>query len=176
MLDTKTLSVGDAVAELEDRIDDIADTLADLDSSTERAESLAQQAQTVEYYLDGLEWHRDSDGWGDDCTLTFGAPTAGERALMHRAMDDDVGQETRRVWWVAAGTEEAPYVVDDDDPEKALRETWDAVTDLHPAFVAWAEREIDTVATPGETGNRLRRSLRERQSDENSPTGDTSST
>jgi len=176
MLDTKTITINEAVGELEDRIDDLADTLIDLDGDTERAESLAQEAQTVEYYLDGLEWHRDTGGWGGDCGLTFGAPTAGERALMHRAMDDDAGQETRRLWWVAAGTEDAPYAVDDDDPEKALRETWHAVTNLHPAFVAWAEQEIDTVATPGETGNRLRRSLQAKQSDENSTTADTSST
>lgn len=175
MLTTDTTTIADALADIDDRIDDIADTLADLEPGTERYEALASQASTYEYWADGLVWHRDEADWGGDCELTFGAPTAGERALMQREMSDDASDATRRLWWVAVGTEDAPYVPDDETA--TLHDTFEQVADtLHPAFTAWAEWRIDRVATPGETGNRLQKSLQERQTDATSDETATSST
>ena len=62
---------------------------------------------------------------------------------MHREIPDDAGPKERRLWYVAAVTEAAPYVADD------LSETFANVASLHPAFVEWVEGRSNALGVAG---------------------------
>lgn len=149
-LTEETLTVDEAIEELDEQIDEYADEVEALDSDSERAKGLRSVRNTLKHYRTGLVWQRDTVGWGGDTELTFGPPTAGEDALMDREMPDNPGDKERRLWWVAGGTVDAPYHDDD------LVTCFANVGETHPGFVKWAEAKLNGLATPweSETGNR----------------------
>jgi len=145
-LATEETTVGDAIETVREYIDAIDGELSgdDLDTDTDYATALREQRGNLQYYLTGLVWVRDEADWGADANLVLGAPTAGEQALMDRERPQDAGRAERRLWFVAAGLQEAPCHHDDD-----VAETFAGLTSLHAGFVHWCESQLDALATPG---------------------------
>jgi len=141
VLASETNTLAEARASLTDQIDALEDRLNDLDSSTDEAEATAAQRDRLQYLRDGVEWQAEE--WGADAEVTVGALTAGEEAMMHREIPETAGERERRLWYVAAATERAPYVGDD------LADTFANVSGLHPAFVAWVEARSNALGVAG---------------------------
>jgi len=148
-LATLSTTVDEAIADVRERLGDIEEKLEGLDAGTDRTQALQQQRATLQFRANGLLWMRDEEGWGGDARLELGAPTAGEQALMSREVPADAGASERTLWFVAAGTETAPYV------GEGMEETFEGLVDVHQGFVAWAEARLNDLATPG---NAIRRS------------------
>jgi hypothetical protein len=141
VLASETNTLAEARASLTDQIDALAGRLNDLDASTDEAEATAAQRDRLQYLRDGVEWQAEE--WGSDAEVTVGALTAGEEAMMHREIPETAGERERRLWYVAAATERAPYVGD------GLADTFANVSDLHPAFVAWVEARSNALGVAG---------------------------
>lgn len=169
-LDTTTYTIAEALDEIDDQIDEISETLVDLTAGTDRYEALVDRAQSLEYRADGLTWMRDEGEWGEDAEITLGALTAGERAKMERQITDGASVAERRLWFVAAGTEEAPYAGGD------LAATFENLVDVHDGYLQWGEAQLNELSTPGNATQRLQTSLSEMQTEQTSPSADGSTT
>lgn len=143
MLTTETYTIGEAIEELEDRIDGLEEETAPLDSDSEQYQALQARIDRLAYFHNGLKWARKE--WGEDVEIELGAVTAGEKALMHREAPDTAGAEEMQLWYVAAATEAAPYVGD------SLSDTFDGVANTHPGFAAWAEATANGLTVFGGT-------------------------
>jgi len=146
MLATESVTLEEAIAEIDDRVDELNEALDELDADTPDAESLRARKNRLSYLRNGLAWQRDD--WGGDTTIEVGALTAGEEAKMHREVPSAAEPKEMRLWFVAASTEAAPYVGND------LTETFHEVSGLHPAFVEWVESKANSLGVPSESGNR----------------------
>jgi len=167
-LQTETITVDDALAEIDEQIKEIGDTLADLKPGTDRYEALLDRSDTLEYRANGLIWMRDEAGWGD-FEVELGALSAGEKAKMHRQANSNASTEEMKLWWVAAGSEVGPHVAD------SLSQTFETLAaDCHDGFVQWAEAKINELSTPGNATRRLQTYLSETQPDETSAQPSTS--
>jgi len=160
MLTTETVVIDDAIAELGDRIDDLADDRETRNPASDEYAAIKDREDRLSYLRDGLRWQRDEEGWGGDATVTLGALTAGEEAIMHRAMSANPNRNERRLWFVAAATVDAPYGASrdpDEEPltESTIEETFAALAGqgIHSGFVKWAESKANALATPGGPGN-----------------------
>jgi len=145
-LATEETTVGDAIEAVREYIDAIDAELDDddLDTETDYAAALRNQRGTLEHYRAGLVWARDEAGWGADTDLVLGAPTAAEEALMDRERPRDASAAESRLWFVAAGTQAAPYHHEDN-----ISATFADLGQTHPGFVKWAEGKLNTLSTPG---------------------------
>lgn len=141
MLDSETLTLESALDALDDTIAALDEHLDDLDGDTDDAAAVRSQRNRVQYFRRGVEWQADE--WGADTEVTVGALTAGEEAMMHREIPDDAGDKERRLWYVAAATEAAPYA------EADLEDTFANVASLHPAFVEWVEGKSNALGVAG---------------------------
>lgn len=169
-LTTESYTLDEAIDELQGRIEDVGDTIADLEETSDRYQRLEARSNRLEYLCDGLVWQRDEAEWGGDCEITLGALTAGEKALMHRAAPDEAGREEMNLWFVAQGTVDAPYAADD------LDEAFADLAGAHDGYVQWAEAKLNGLASPGESGNRLRTYLQGKQDGKSSTSERTSTT
>ena len=141
MLASETDTLGEALDSLDEQIDALEEYLADLDDDTDDAEAVRAQRNRLQYLRQGVEWQADE--WGADAEVTLGALTAGEEAMMHREIPADASEKERRLWYVAAATEAAPYV------ESELSETFANVAGLHPAFAEWVEARSNALGVAG---------------------------
>lgn len=147
MLTTKTLTVNDARTELSDGIEALEDALDELEEDTDQAAALRDRKETLTYWRNGLDWQTSEGEWTADTELTVGAMTAGEEAMMNREVPEQAGKDERRLWYVAASVEEAPFV------EEELEQTFANVADLHPAVVKWFEAKSNSLGTASDEGN-----------------------
>lgn len=147
MLTTQTITVEEARAELSEAIDAIDEALEDLDEDTDEADALRNRRGTLSYWRNGLDWQTSEEDWSAETELTVGAMTAGDEAMMHREMPDQVGDDEFRLWFVAASVEEAPFV------EGELSDTFANVAGLHPAVVKWLEAKANSLGTASDEGN-----------------------
>jgi len=152
MLTTETITVEEARAELTEGIDAIEKALEDLDENTDEAAALRDRRGTLTYWRNGLDWQTSEEDWNTETELTIGAMTAGEEAMMHREMPDQVGDDEFRLWFVAASVEDGPFVEDE------LADTFANVADLHPAVVKWLEAKANSLGTASDEGNRSSKS------------------
>jgi hypothetical protein len=141
MLASETTTLAEALASLDDHIDTLEEHLEELNENTDDAAAVNSQRNRLQYFRRGVEWQADE--WGEDAEVTIGALTAGEEAMMHREIPDDAGEKERRLWYVAAASETAPYVEDE------LSETFANVASLHPAFVEWVEGRSNALGVAG---------------------------
>lgn len=141
MLTSETTTLAEAEDSLDDDLDALREERKDLADGTDQADAVDQRINRLEYLREGVRWHLDE--WGEETEITVGALTAGEEAMMDRERPDDAGAKERRLWYVAAATEAAPYVGAD------LAETFANVADLHPAFVAWVEGKSNSLGVAG---------------------------
>ena len=152
---TKVYEFDDELERLEEAIDDLAAEVTALDASTERAKALERRGNRLDTHRRGIEWAREE--WEVD-GVELGGLTAGEYGRLEDQLPDGAGDGATRVYYVAAGTVDAPYVEDDHDATVA------AVSQLPIAFARWAEAQInDLTSVGGETGNRFYDSLRAKQ-------------
>ena len=141
MLASETNTLAEALDSLDAQIQSLEELLVEYEGDTDEAQAVRDQQSRLEYLKRGVEWQADE--WGDEAAVEVGALTAGEEAMMHREIPDDAGQKERRLWYVAAATEAAPYVADD------LSETFANVASLHPAFVEWVEGTSNALGVAG---------------------------
>ena len=141
MLASETTTLTEALDSLDEQIESLEELLVEYEDDTDEAQAVRDQQNRLTYLKRGVEWQADE--WGDDAEVTVGALTAGEEAMMHREIPDGAGAKERRLWYVAAATETAPYVADE------LSETFANVADLHPAFVEWVEARSNALGVAG---------------------------
>ncbi|OYR86347.1 hypothetical protein DJ84_00265 [Halorubrum ezzemoulense] len=152
MLTTQTITIEDARAELSEGIDAIDEALDELDEDTDETAALRDRRGTLTYWRNGLDWQTSEGEWTVDTELTIGAMTAGEEAMMHREVPDQVGDDEFRLWFVAASVEAGPFVEDE------LSDTFANVANLHPAVVKWLEAKANSLGTASDEGNRSSKS------------------
>lgn len=160
-LETRQFDLEAEVADLTDEMEEHAETQAEVPIGSDAAQQAATMGQKAERLRAGVGWAMDE--WGVE-SLTFSALTNGER---HRVRDtvDDTGWNEQDVY-VAAGTYDAPYL--EHDPEGVKQSEFEdtalAVTDLHPAFVDWAESKITSLGRmDGDTGKSYQALVLERR-------------
>lgn len=166
-LDTRTVDIEREVETLEQDREELADKVANHDDPPQQ---LIERGQRLDRYIAGLQWYQDTLG-GESVTL--GALTNGER---HQVRDtaERIGASTagRQNAYVAMGTVEGEYVEHDanDILQDEFEDTIANVTDLHPAFVDWAEQEITELGRmDGDTGKSFSELVLAKQTQANSP-------
>jgi len=160
MLTTESYDLNTEIEELDDQIEALEAEQESYDESTDEYDALDDRIDILTHLRTGLYWQRDEEDWGG-ATITFGALTAGEEAVMHRAMPANATRQERRLWFVAASTVAAPYGVsrnpDDPEPltESIVEENFAAVAGdgIHGGFVQWAEAKANSLGVPGGLGN-----------------------
>jgi len=152
MLTTQTITIEEARAELTEGIDAIDEALDDLDPDTDQAVALRDRRGKLTFWRNGLNWQVQEGDWTAETELTVGAITAGEEAMMHREVPDQVGDDEFRLWFVAASVEAGPFV------EDGLKDTFHNVSDLPPAVVKWLEAKANSLGTASDEGNRSSKS------------------
>lgn len=139
--------VEETIAEKVDERERILDELDDDEDPPRQVDVLASEIGTLRRHKRGLEWVvADHDS---DVTVTLGALTAGEMALVEDESPDGVGDGAIRNYFVAAGTVDAPWLAHDADaptPED-YQQTVANVANLPPGVVRWAETRINSLAS-----------------------------
>lgn len=154
-LDTRRYDFEEEIADLEAQIDDLADQVAEMDPTSERAKSLESRGNTLDTYRRGLEWAAEE--WDVDA-VELGGLNAGEYGRMQDKLPEGGGGGATRIYYVASGTVDAPYVADDLETSVAN------VAQLPIAYAKWAEAQInDLTSVGGDEGNRFYASLAERR-------------
>lgn len=175
-LRTETYDLNDEVQRLADRIDELDAVLEDVDDGNPAAEPLQNERVGLETALEGVRWARDdafdadyAPQW-DEATgeITLGGLTAGEFG----SLEDDIGtggggSGAARIYQVAKGTVDAPYVDGSMDDDEQIG----AVSQLPVSYTKWAEARIDELTGVGGNEETSYRELyREMQPDESSQT------
>ena len=155
-LDTATI---DLEAEREDLLEareDLAEKLAGIGPSNPAYDDLENQGKRIDNRLEGIEWALDA--W-DDTTVTLAAPNGGEFGKVEDRIaeasgntDVEPGQGASRVYMVAQGTVEAPYV----DGAETFEAKLSATAQLPVPYLKWANDRINELMS---VGNGERRSF-----------------
>lgn len=164
-LQTDQISFDAEINRLEDEREELAEQLARLETGNPAAEQLAEQGQTIDGHLQGLRWARDEAAddenvsvWGEDVdSITLAGLTGGEFGQVEDAVvsdtlasgEDRVGEGSLRVYNVAKGTVEAPYLDDEMNYEQRVG----AVSQLPITFLKWAHHRIDDLTSAGGNGD-----------------------
>lgn len=145
-LDTKTYDLSDEQDRLREEREEYAQEQAEAPIGSDAAQQAAQLGQQADRFLSGIAWAIET--WDVD-SVTLSALTNGER----RRVVDRVSEEgwATADCYVAHGTYDAPYLAH--DPDAVREDDFDAtfrnVTDLHPAYVDWAEQQISDLGGVG---------------------------
>jgi hypothetical protein len=152
---TNTIDLSEEVQRLDQRLDDLADQARGLDEDSDDYEEVREEAARVERHLVGVKDALRDDGEHEAVAeVTVGEVLTGDFAeIEDRARDvqrqrvgrgdDSSVSGAERVFFVAAGLVDAPFL-DDDSFEAGAQ----AVSELRPPFTAWLEDRIDDLSTP----------------------------
>ncbi|WP_256394117.1 hypothetical protein [Natronoarchaeum rubrum] len=164
-LRTETYDFDEEEQRLEDKLDELDDVLDDVDDADIRQRFENERPQ-LRAHLEGVRWARDeaydaeyAPMWDADVdAVTFGGLTGGEFG----ALEDDVGEHgggsgAVRVYQVAKGTVEAPYVDDSMGDDERIG----TVSQLPVAYLKWARDRIDALTGVGGNGEMSFRALYE---------------
>lgn len=156
-LRTETYNFDEEERRLEDRLEELDDVLEEIDDDHSAAESFANERTGLQDALEGVRWARDEAHEADYAPMwdeavdgvTLGGLTAGEAA----ALEDDIGENgggtgAIRIYQVAKGTVEAPYVDDSMDDDQRVG----TVSQLPNSYVRWAQARIDDLTGVGGNG------------------------
>ena len=146
MLETETLTIDDAIAELDEQLAALGDALEEYDDDTDEFGALASRRDRLTYFRRGLQWERDEREWKDEA-IEIGAITAGEKAMMNREAPSNADDDEMTIWYAAASTVSGAFVGDD------LSATFATLADCHPGFVEWIEAKANALGIPGGSGN-----------------------
>jgi hypothetical protein len=155
-LDTETI----VLVEERDRIlearEELAAKVAGIEAGNPAHDGLVAEGKRLDNRLQGVEWAIAE--WDVD-TVTLAAPTGGEWGRMEDRLaeardgaDITPGQGASRVYTVAQGTVEAPYVADAETFEATLS----ATAQLPVPYLKWAQAKINDLMS---VGNGERRSF-----------------
>lgn len=155
-LETETYDLEAEIERMEQEREETAERLANIDDGSPATGELVEKGQQLDRYLSGLAWLRQEF---DADTVTLGALTNGERNRIREVVREASVEGVQQNAYVAQGTHDGPYL--EHDPEATTRgqfeDTVAAVSNLHPAYVDWAESEItDLGRMDGEMGNSFR--------------------
>lgn len=159
-LRTETVDLSEEREELVAEMEEQAQIQANHERGSDAAQQAAAEGQRAERFVHGLEWFVSEY---DTDQLTFGALTNGNRHMVSDLVD--MGYKSGDCY-VAVGTADAPYCEHDADAKtlSTVESTVRNITDMHPAFVDWAEAEIHGLShIGGETGNSYRELVREKR-------------
>jgi hypothetical protein len=143
-----------------ERLEDIADDAVGLDESNPEKQRLLREGQQLDAQLEGVRWAmgaHDDDAvgvWNDDVnSVTLGGLTGGEFGKVEDELTgEDVAGGATRVYMVAEGTVDAPYLPDGG----GWKATIGAVGQLPLPYLKWAEARIDDLSGVGDEGNGTR--------------------
>jgi len=172
-LQRETISLEEAVADLEDEKEELADKVAQIPPDDRTAENqdylqYSRQAGEIERYLGGLDWVRNGpenpdawngtpipdDGFGNDVEFTLsGLSTAETLEVSDRSADlrseaitpTKSTNNIETVFWVAKGLEDAPFIDAGADYDATCR----AVRGLPRQLTDWIESRINDLSTVG---------------------------
>lgn len=149
----RTVRLGDAYDDLDERLDDLAAQLQDVDGGTQSGQALHSLANETQQQLSGVA-HLVNE-YGADATVTVQGLGAGPYARMddrvadHRADRDGSGDAPggRRNIFAASGLLDAPFadIPDNDDPDVTAKQRFDAALEalsddsLPVGVVKWIE-------------------------------------
>ncbi len=152
-LDTSEIVLAEEAERLESESDELGDQVAALDPDNPAIESLLSRGQTLDTYLSGVEWAREE--WKVD-SITLSGLTGGEFGKVEDRLSDVAASQqrrggqpgARRVYLVAFGTVDAPYIeADMSDDERVA-----AAAGLPVAYLKWAESHINELSRVGGNG------------------------
>lgn len=156
-LNTETITIEEAVTELEDERDQLADEIAQItpaDRTQDNSDfvSASERAGEVERYLGGLEWAREE--FGNDAEFVLSG-LATQETLEVADRVNDLQNETitptqstdniSTIFWVAYGLEDAPFVDAGDEFEDVCA----TVRALPRQVTDWLESRISDLSTVG---------------------------
>lgn len=147
-LQTEEFVFDDEIERLEAERADLADKVAEIDPSNPATERLAQQGQTLDAHLQGVQWACDE--WDVD-SVTLGGLTGGEfgqvedQVVADNADGGSPGPGATRVYLVAKGTIEAPYIDDGMSDNERIA----AVAQLPATYLKWAKTRVDDLTSVG---------------------------
>ncbi|MDF9748360.1 hypothetical protein [Natrinema salsiterrestre] len=155
-LRTETYDLDEEVQRLEDKIAELDDVLEDIEDDNPVAQRFENERVGLETTLEGVRWARDeafeadyAPQWDEDAdTITLGGLTAGEFGSIEDDIADGSGQGAVRIYQVARGTVDAPYVDDGMDDDQQIG----AVSQLPLAYTKWAQTRIDELTGVGGNG------------------------
>jgi len=141
----RTVTVADAIADVDQQLDDLADRMIAADGGTAAAQTLSQLVSDAEKSLRGLVWLREE--YGADAEITVRGLSAGDQARVEDRASDIRAERSgagnapgsRRQVTVATGLVEAPFLDGDAGYEETLR----AVGNVPDGVVVWLQSEID---------------------------------
>jgi len=148
-LQTKEIDLASEIDRLEQRRRDLAEQAASLADDNPKRGELVQEGNEIDTYLHGLNWALEE--WETD-TVTFSGLTGGEFGRVEDSVvssaaerGEQLGGGATRVYLVASGTVDAPYLDDEMTEEQRIG----AVSQLPITYLKWAEYRIDELTTMG---------------------------
>jgi len=153
-LQTTEFVLDEEIDRLEEERAELVEQVADIAPDNPAVEELGKRGQTIDSYLQGLRWAREE--WDVD-SITLGGLTGGEFGQVEdkvNAARERNGQRhnsgVTRVYYVAAGTVDAPYIDDDMDEDDRTA----AVSQLPITYLRWAEAQIEELTSVGGNGQK----------------------
>lgn len=144
-LETQYYEFDAEIERIGDEIQETAEQLAPLDADNPAVPQLQQVGQQLQSQLDGVRWAREA--WDVD-GVTLAGLTGGEYGHVEDEMGDDWGPGKARVYFVAKGTAEAPYIEEGMD----LDERVEGVAALPIGYLRWADARIHELMSAGTGG------------------------
>ncbi|QLG47893.1 hypothetical protein [Natrinema halophilum] len=171
-LKTKTYDLTEEIQRLEEQIDEVDAILKEIDDNgNPQSQAFQGERSGLEAALEGVRWARDdafdadyAPMWDESVgEITLAGLTAGESA----AIEDDLnggGAGAARIYQVAKGTVDAPYVDDDMSEDERIG----AVSQLPDSYVRWAQARTDELSSVSGNGKKSYRELYEESQQDNS--------
>jgi hypothetical protein len=154
--DTETIDLDAERDRLLEAREDLAAKVAGIEADNPAHDGLVAEGKRIDNRLQGVEWAIAE--WDVD-TVTLAAPTGGEWGRMEDRIaeardgaDVEPGQGASRVYQVAQGTVEAPYV----DGAETFEQRLSATAQLPVPYLKWANGRINELMS---VGNGERRSF-----------------
>ena len=144
--------------------EELVESVASLGNDHPQAGEFTERGKNIDGYLQGVRWARDDaaddenvPAWSEDVDgVTLAGLAGGEFGQVEDAVvsdtlargEDRVGKGSLRVYNVAKGTVDAPYLTDDMDFDTRIA----AASSLPITFLKWANNRIDSMTTVGNAG------------------------
>lgn len=167
-LQTETIDFDEEQNRIREEMQELAEEQANWEGSEDHAQRLLEQGLQLENLLNAMEWAAEE--WDVD-GVTFAGLTSGEiNRVEDTAESHDAVRE--RDAWVAAGTQDAPYLAHDPGAieQDAFEDTVGNVVDLPRPFVMWAEEKVGELShVEVDAGNGYLAMVADEQQNDSSP-------
>lgn len=154
-LDTETFDIEATLGEKREERNQLADEVATLDPDNPAFAEKSKRGNMLDTHVEALEWALDA--WDVD-EITLAGLTGGEYARLENELEQDGnGSGDIRIATIVHGTDEAPYLCDDD------AQTYAAVGQLPVAVQKWLEYEINEMTSVGNSDETFAKLVAERR-------------